>query len=106
MRMTGQQKWAAACGVQMFIIGVFGTPQGTLAQVAPGQSVVVASMPANAVPARDPEAFSDPNALRLTVGRSTLVDLGEPISRVSLTSSDVADALVTVPRGQRVGPRP
>ena len=97
MRMTGQQKWAAACGVQMFIIGVFGTPQGTLAQVAPGQSVVVASMPANAVPARDPEAFSDPNALRLTVGRSTLVDLGEPISRVSLTSSDVADALVTSP---------
>ena len=96
MRMTGQQKWAAACGVQMFIIGVFGTPQGTLAQVAPGQSVV-ASMPANAVPARDPEAFSDPNALRLTVGRSTLVDLGEPISRVSLTSSDVADALVTSP---------
>ena len=53
MRMTGQQKWAAACGVQMFIIGVFGTPQGTLAQVAPGPSVV-AAMPANAVPARDP----------------------------------------------------
>ncbi len=39
MRMTGQQKWAAACGVQMFIIGVFGTPHGTLAQVAPGPSV-------------------------------------------------------------------
>jgi pilus assembly protein CpaC len=94
--MTGQQKWAAACGVQMFIIGVFGTPHGTLAQVAPGPSVV-ASMPANAVPARDPEAFNDPNSLRLTVGRSTLVDLGEPISRVSLTSSDVADALVTSP---------
>ena len=36
MRMTGQQKWAAACGVQMFIIGVFGTPHATLAQVAPG----------------------------------------------------------------------
>ena len=96
MRMTGQQKWAAACGIQMFIIGVFGTPQGTLAQLAPGPSVV-ASMPANAVPARDPEAFNDPNSLRLTVGRSTLVDIGEPISRVSLTSSDVADALVTSP---------
>ncbi len=35
--------------------------------------------------------------MRLTVGRSTLVDLGEPISRVSLTSADVADALVTSP---------
>ena len=36
MRMTGQQKWAAACGVQMFIVGVFGTPHATLAQAAPG----------------------------------------------------------------------
>ena len=33
MRMTGQQKWAAACGVQMFIIGVFGTPHASFAQV-------------------------------------------------------------------------
>jgi len=95
MRMTGQQKWAAACGVQMFIIGVFGTPHGTLAQVAPPQTF--AAMPASAVPAGEPEALSDPNAVRLTVGRSTLIDIGAPISRVSLTSADVADALVTSP---------
>jgi pilus assembly protein CpaC len=94
--MTGQQKWAAACGVQMFIIGVFGTPHGTLAQVAPGQPVA-AAMPASAVPGAEPEALSDPNAVRLTVGRSTLIDIGSPISRVSLTSADVADALVTSP---------
>ncbi len=96
MRMTGQQKWAAACGVQMFIIGVFGTPHSTLAQVAPGQTVA-AAMPASAVPAREPGVPRDTNEVRLTVGRSALVDFGEPISRVSLTKADVADALVTSP---------
>ncbi len=96
MRMTGQQKWAAACGVQMFIIGVFGTPHSTLAQVAPG-STVAAAMPASAVPAREPGVPRDTNEVRLTVGRSALVDFGEPISRVSLTKADVADALVTSP---------
>src|SRR5256885_13220857 len=31
----------------------------------------------------------------LMVGRSTVLDTGAPIARVSLTSSDIADALVT-----------
>ena len=43
-----------------------------------------------------PEAPA-PDTVRLLVGRSTLVDLGTPIARVSLTSADVADALVTSP---------
>jgi pilus assembly protein CpaC len=95
MRMTGQQKWAAACGVQMLIIGVFGTPHRSFAQIAPGATA--SAMPASAVPGREPEAASDTDAVRLTVGRSTLVDIGQPISRVSLTKADVADALVTSP---------
>jgi pilus assembly protein CpaC len=33
--------------------------------------------------------------LSLLVGRSTIVEVGSPIARVSLTSADVADALVT-----------
>jgi len=37
----------------------------------------------------------EPGPVRLLVGRSAVVDVGTPISRVSLTSSDVADALVT-----------
>src|SRR6516164_3837090 len=37
------------------------------------------------------------DAVRLMVGRSTVVSLGSPIARVSLTSPDVADALVTAP---------
>jgi pilus assembly protein CpaC len=35
------------------------------------------------------------DAVRLSVGRSTVVSVGAPIARVSLTSPDVADALVT-----------
>jgi pilus assembly protein CpaC len=96
MRMTGQQKWAAACGVQMLIIGVFGMPHRSFAQIAPGPTVA-AAMPSSAGPARDPEPVADANAVRLIVGRSTLVDIGQPISRVSLTKADVADALVTSP---------
>ena len=86
MRMTGQQKWAAACGVQMLIIGVFGMPHRSFAQIAPGPTVA-AAMPSSAGPAREPEPVDDANAVRLIVGRSTLVDIGQPISRVSLTKA-------------------
>ena len=37
----------------------------------------------------------DVSAVRLLVGRSVVVDVGSAISRVSLTSADVADAVVT-----------
>src|SRR6266542_2868005 len=38
---------------------------------------------------------ADGDSVNLTVGRSTVVDTGTAIARVSLTSADVADALVT-----------
>src|SRR5215467_2206636 len=37
----------------------------------------------------------DTPSVKLTVGRSAVVDIGMPIQRVSLTSPDVADAMVT-----------
>ena len=37
----------------------------------------------------------EPLAVRILAGRSAIVDIGSPITRVSLTSADVADALVT-----------
>jgi pilus assembly protein CpaC len=37
----------------------------------------------------------DMPAVRLLVGRSAVVDVGTPIARISLTSADVADAMVT-----------
>jgi pilus assembly protein CpaC len=39
----------------------------------------------------------DTSAVRLLAGRSTLVNVPSPIARVSLTSAEVADALVTSP---------
>ena len=65
MRMTGQQKWAAACGAQMFIIGVFGTPHGALAQDQPFAAArpVSAAMPASATPG------SEPASVRCTTAR-------------------------------------
>jgi pilus assembly protein CpaC len=40
-------------------------------------------------------AAEETSTVNLTVGRSTVIDVGVPIARVSLTSPDVADALVT-----------
>ena len=42
-------------------------------------------------------AADETGSVNLTVGRSTILNIGTPIARVSLTSSDVADALVTSP---------
>ncbi|HEY7186170.1 MAG TPA: type II and III secretion system protein family protein [Vicinamibacterales bacterium] len=115
MRIT-HRGWAALVGAQMFIIGVFGTPHRTLAQVGIERGVLTA-IPASATPksaapmpaapmpssagssssAATETSVADPNSVRLLVGRSTLVNVGTPISRVSLTSADVADALVTAP---------
>jgi pilus assembly protein CpaC len=36
-------------------------------------------------------------SVRLLVGRSAIVDTGSPIARISLTSSEIADAMVTQP---------
>ncbi|HEX4348062.1 MAG TPA: pilus assembly protein N-terminal domain-containing protein [Vicinamibacterales bacterium] len=52
------------------------------------------SVPASALAAA---TDAESNAVRLLVGRSTVLDVGAPIARVSLTSPDVADALVTSP---------
>ena len=45
--------------------------------------------------AEGPPDTSAPMSIRILAGRSAIVDTGSPITRVSLTSADVADALVT-----------
>jgi pilus assembly protein CpaC len=69
-----------------------------------GQSTVYAQLPARAVvatvaanEAAPPPVEQGADSVRLLVGRSVIVDVGKPIARVSLTSADVADALVTSP---------
>jgi pilus assembly protein CpaC len=87
---------AAAGGVHMFIIGVFGAHLA-MAQAPPGVRVGSPATPSAALPSGAAPIVdgNDPRAVELLVGRSTLVDIGSPIARVSLTSADIADALVT-----------
>src|SRR5262245_62082625 len=54
------------------------------------------ALPASAVAAAA-AAEPDISSVRLLVGRSTVIDVGAPIARVSLTSADIADAMVTSP---------
>ena len=88
-------------GSNIFIIAVFGAA-AVHAQVPAAVTTPVAftaSSPAvaGAAPASVAVDAAQPDAVRLLVGRSTLIDVGGPISRVSLTSADIADALVTSP---------
>ena len=96
MRMTRQTAGIAACGVHMFIIGVFGA-HPAMAQAQPGLRVGANAQPPAALSSGTAPVVdaSDARAVELLVGRSTLVDVGSPIARVSLTSADMADALVT-----------
>jgi len=68
-----------------------------LLAVAGGGTVLWAQLPASAVVSAAPASEVDAGAVRLLVGRSTVLDVGTTITRVSLTSADIADALVTSP---------
>ena len=96
MQMTRQTARIAACGVHMFIIGVFGAHHDVRAGAAWAargiERQAPAALPAGTAPIVD---GSEARAVELLVGRSTLVEIGSPIARVSLTSAEVADALVT-----------
>jgi len=50
-----------------------------------------------AAPAVSAGEIGEPVPVSLLVGRSTVIDVGTPIARVSLTSADIADAMVTSP---------
>jgi pilus assembly protein CpaC len=90
-------------GGHIFIVAVFGGA-AVHAQVQPAVTTASAALSASAsappVPAAPPSVdveSAGADAVRLLVGRSTLIDVGGPIARVSLTSADIADALVTSP---------
>jgi len=75
--------------VWILIVAVL-EPSAVHAQVAVSAvPVVPAARPSGAV--IEPE----PSSVHLVAGRSTVIDIGTPIARVSLTSADIADAMVT-----------
>jgi pilus assembly protein CpaC len=105
MTLTRQK---ALAGVWMFIIVVLhATVLSAQVNPAPVAAVTAsaavpapaAAAPASpAVPADTPPtagAAVETASISLLVGRSTVVNLTEPITRVALTSADIADALVT-----------
>jgi pilus assembly protein CpaC len=77
-----------AAWIVILIIAVFRST--TLYAQAPALPMLAAR--ATAAPAE-----VESQALRVMVGRSTIVENGSSIARVSLTSADIADALVTAP---------
>jgi pilus assembly protein CpaC len=85
--MTMNRRFASALAGFIIVILVAG-PQ---AQQAPAFG-----KPA-AVTARDGAMLAAPTSVHLLVGRSTILDIGASIARVSLTVPDVADAMVTAP---------
>ena len=87
----------AMCALVFIVVG--GTTvwaQGPAAVPASSMAQEPVAVPASSVLA--PAAETGARQVRLLVGRSTVLDVGREISRVSLTSADIADALVTSPR--------
>src|SRR5687767_865375 len=81
----------------ILIVAVFGSAALDAQVVDPALAGVPAAVSYSAPVAAIAETEVDATPLTLLVGRSTVVNVGSPITRVSLTSADVADALVTSP---------
>ena len=89
-RATNGRPATTAALVVAIIVILVATPQ---AQQQPAPAFVAAAAPAAAAAAA-PDAPTD---VELLVGRSTVLNVGGPIARVSLTVPDIADAMVTAP---------
>src|SRR5215470_19355733 len=88
---------ATACST-VIILAVFGS-MTVYAQKAQKPPVVAAAVAANASGPLEPNAAPsvdrEPRQVLVLVGRSTIVEPGTPVTRVSLTSADIADVVVT-----------
>ena len=93
--MRVHEHWRSATlqtfGVSLLIVAVWGTSM--LFAQGPYRSLATIVPPTHDAAAAVVEP--DMALVNLLVGRSAIVNVGSPIQRVSLTSADVADALVT-----------
>ena len=85
-RATNGRPATIAALVVAIIVILVATPQAQ----QPAPTYVAAANPAAAV-------ADAPTDVDLLVGRSTILNVGGPIARVSLTVPDIADAMVTAP---------
>lgn len=85
-------------GLWIFIIVVLhATTIDAQVNPAPVTAVAATAAAGAAAPAPAPTgaAVSDVSTISLIVGRSTVLNMEKPVTRVSLTSADIADALAT-----------
>ena len=87
-----RNKWVWSALIFVVAIAGDGFTGGIVRAQAPALSAS-AAVAAAAAPVDPP----DTGAVHLLVGRSAILEVGSPIARVSLTSADIADALVTTP---------
>jgi len=79
--------------ITVIILAVFGSM--TVYTQTPIVATNVAANSANGAEAKAAPVDNEPRQVRLLVGRSAIVEPGSPVTRVSLTSADVADVVVT-----------
>jgi pilus assembly protein CpaC len=65
---------------------------------APHAQMLQGTMARASEPAEPAAASTEATEVQLLVGRSTVISVGQPIARVSLTTPNVADAMVTSPQ--------
>ena len=91
--MTPRVKTLKSLLTSLIIVILVAAPQAQQAQQASPPGFTTAA----AATATAPRADGDAIAIDLLVGRSTILNVGTAITRVSLTVPDVADAMVTAP---------
>jgi len=100
MTFTYRTRRITLTGAWILIVAVLqGTTLSAQVPAAPAAAVVAMAAPGNAAaaPVIETAIEAAPSAVQLIAGRSTVLNVGSPIARVSLTSADIADALVTTP---------
>jgi pilus assembly protein CpaC len=79
-------------GITIIIVAVFGSMK---VYTQTKSSLAASAVAANAAEPKAAPVDNEPRQVRLLVGRSAIVEPGTAVTRVSLTSADIADVVVT-----------
>jgi pilus assembly protein CpaC len=91
--MAKRVRWQVPGGL-ILVLAIAG---GATVWAQSGQVPAASVAAATAAPPSAAAVETEAGAVRLMVGRTTIVNVGGAITRVSLTSAEVADAMVTAP---------
>jgi pilus assembly protein CpaC len=96
-RLQARRRPALAAARILFLALIGSTTLYAQLEQTPATPTAVVADATPRTPTPDINVGGEITPVSLLVGRSTLIDLGTPIARVSLTSADIADAMVTAP---------